>query len=257
MPLLSFLRPIGMLLCCSALITGCKEQQHTSSTSAQSKKLVVVTSADTPPFSYHRLGRITGFEIALIKKIAKELGTEIEIRDAGFETLLPTLQKREADLAISALEATPDRQIHADFSKPYYRSTKAILVPKGSPIQKVEDLVNQIIGAQTGTTYESYVTQSIQSLAAGAKVHTSATVNDLIQALKNKQIGAIIAGAVELDSLIKNHPDFGYFELVGSEADYAIAFPKGSDLVHRVNTILDKFSTDGTIESLKKEFIKS
>jgi ABC-type amino acid transport substrate-binding protein len=249
-------KALGAVLGLFALF-GCKEQQSSqTSQNSQKSKIVVVTSADNPPFSYHRFGRITGFEIALVKKIAKDLGAEVEIKDLSFETLVAALQSKTADLAIASLEPTAERQKVVTFSVPYHHSLSVVVFSKNAPLQKVEELTKQTIGVQAGSTYESYAQKEIQPKVDQSKIHSLTKIPELILALKNKQIQALITGIIEVDSLIKNHPDLDYFKVAGSETTYAIAFPKDSPWIEKFNTVLEKFKKDGTLEKLVKEFLK-
>lgn len=49
-----------------------------------------------------------------------------------------------------------------DFSIPYVEAAQVIIVPKGSPIRKREDIRGKRIGVQHGATGDIYVTRNIQ-----------------------------------------------------------------------------------------------
>jgi len=87
------------------------------------RELRVATSADLPPLSMHdRDGRVTGFEIDLVKALAAAMGLEVRIVERPFPDLLPTLQRGDADLVISGVTMTPERNARVAFAGPYFVS---------------------------------------------------------------------------------------------------------------------------------------
>ena len=55
-------------------------------------KIILGTSADYPPFEFHKVidgkDEIVGFDIEIAKYIADQLGVELEIKDMDFDKLL-------------------------------------------------------------------------------------------------------------------------------------------------------------------------
>ncbi len=91
-------------------------------------KMVVGTSADYPPFeSYGEDFEIVGFDPALIKAIAVNMGVEVELRDFAFDGLGAALQVGQIDAAIAAISVTEEREQQVDFSHIYYVSQDAVL----------------------------------------------------------------------------------------------------------------------------------
>ena len=92
-------------------MVGCgsnaKKESTSSNTSAleaiKSKgKLVIGTSADYPPYEFHKevdgKDQIVGFDIEIAKQFAKDLGVELEIKDMAFDGLLVALQADKVDM---------------------------------------------------------------------------------------------------------------------------------------------------------------
>ena len=76
-------------------------------------KLVVGTSADYPPYEFHKeidgKDTIVGFDIDIAKEIAKDMGVEVEIKDMDFDGLLVASQAGKVDLVIAGMNPTPER----------------------------------------------------------------------------------------------------------------------------------------------------
>lgn len=104
------------------------------------RELRVATSADLPPLAMHdRDGRVTGFEIDLVKALAAAMDLEVRIVERPFPDLLPTLQRGDADLVISGLTMTPERNARVAFAGPYFVSGTS-LVTRGPEPPAMRDL---------------------------------------------------------------------------------------------------------------------
>ena len=86
-------RSTMMLLTFVVLLTAAVPSALASGTTGtlDSKKLVLGTSADFAPYEFHKVingkDEIVGFDIAIAKEIAADLGVELVIEDMGFDGL--------------------------------------------------------------------------------------------------------------------------------------------------------------------------
>ncbi len=71
------------------------------------QKLVMVTSADYPPYEFRDTAtgkdEIIGFDVDIAKRIAKELGFQLDIKDTDFNGIIPALQSHRADFAMAGM----------------------------------------------------------------------------------------------------------------------------------------------------------
>lgn len=114
------------------LISGGIEQVLAQA-GANREKLVMVTSADYPPYEFRDTAtgknEIIGFDVDIAKRITQELGYDLEIRDSDFNGLIPALQAGRADFVMAGMTPTPERKKNVDFSDIYYEA-KIQLLPK-------------------------------------------------------------------------------------------------------------------------------
>lgn len=98
----------------------------------KSGKLIVGTSADYPPYEFHKQvngkDEIVGFDIEIANQLAKDLGVQLEVKDITFNGLLESLKAGKIDMIIAGMNPTAERAKEVDFSKIYYTSTQAVLV---------------------------------------------------------------------------------------------------------------------------------
>ena len=98
------------------------------------RKLVMVTSADYPPYEFRNTAtgnnKIIGFDVDIAKYITKELGYQLEIRDTDFSGIIPALQSKRADFAMAGITPTAERKKNVDFSTIYYEAKNTIVAKK-------------------------------------------------------------------------------------------------------------------------------
>ncbi len=124
-------------------------------------KIVVCSDIPFEPFEFEdEQGNLVGFDVDLIKLLAKEMGVGFEFKATAFDTIIPSLNARTCDLIASDITATLQRALSANFSEPYLETGQIALVslnpPSRKAIQSYSDLNDPgiIITVQLGTTGE-------------------------------------------------------------------------------------------------------
>lgn len=124
--------------------------------SATAATLNVGTEATFAPFEFmdEEKHEITGFDIDMIKAIAKAAGHDVKVQNMGFDGLIPSLQTKVIDAVAAAMTITPQRQRAVQFTEPYYQSGLVVLINKKDEgtIKDVTSLEGKRICAQIGTT---------------------------------------------------------------------------------------------------------
>ncbi|MFO7801178.1 MAG: glutamine ABC transporter substrate-binding protein GlnH [Desulfovermiculus sp.] len=222
---------------------------------AQAKEIIVATDTNFPPFEFKDpdTGKHTGFDVELWEAIAEELGLEYELQPMDFNGIIPGLQSGQLDVGIAGITIKPERAKVIDFSDPYYDAGLLILVREDTTdIEGVDDLKGKVVATKTGTTSEDFVKKNAQAEDVKLFPNTDAMFMELIS-------GG--ADAVVFDSpVIANYMrkvGEGQAKVVGplyQGQSYGIGFPKGSDLVSRVNEALQTLRDNGTYAKLYKKW---
>ncbi len=215
-------------------------------------KLIVGTSADWPPFEYvDKNGNFAGIDIEIAKRIAKELGVSLEIKDMQFSALIEAVKNGIIDMAIADITPTSEREKVVDFSFPYYFASKGVVVTlKNAQISKLEDLYGKKVGVQLGTTQEDYANQNLKGKA---EIKTYDKVYpDMVMVLLRGDIDAIIIGEKIASALVTKYPDLKIAFVVGKPtAGAAIALPKGaSDLKILVDKVIEDLINSGEMDQI-------
>lgn len=232
--------------------------QNTQNTPNTGRKLIMVTSADYPPYEFRKTGSgdaIIGFDVDIAKYITRELGYELEIKDTDFSGLIPALQSGRANFAMAGMTPTPERLKNVDFSDIYYEAKNTIVAKKGSNLKIIADLSGKKVGVQLGSTQEKFAKEKIK----GAKIVALNKTGDLIQEIKSNRINAAIIEDTIAKGFIANNPDLEFTTIPNSseEAGSAIAFPKGSPLVQPFNKVLQQMKQNGEMDALVKKWFEN
>ena len=233
---------------CIAALTACGNK-------GTKDVLVVGTNAAFPPFEYvGDDGKPDGFDIALIKAIGEKLGMEIEVQDMEFESLVTAIGSK-IDAAIAGMTIDEERLKSVDFSDPYYDAIQYVIVLKDSEIKGADDLKNKTIGVQLATTGNNIADESEGAVVKSYNKGVDA-VNDLINGrvdcvIIDKNPAMVFTGKFA-DKLVAI--DGAEFEFEVEQ--YAIALPKGSDMVEKVNQALADLKEDGTFDALVAQYIE-
>lgn len=257
------------LVLCTAALTGCGSEEVSNKdvagngTSAETTAdgentgdavLVFGTNAEFPPFEYlGDDGEPDGFDIALIKAVGEKMGMQVEIQNMEFASLVAAIGTK-IDGAIAGMTVTEERKAAVDFSDPYYEAVQYVIVPIGSDITTAEDLKGKNIGVQLGTT-GMIIAETIE----GANVQSYNKAVDAVNDLNNGRVDLVIIDKNPAEVFVSKFSDKltamegAQFEFETEE--YAIALPKGSDLVEKVNAALAELKADGTFDALVAEYI--
>ena len=126
-------RLISIVTLLLLVATGVCEAQPTPprGPAAQSQTLRVATG-QTAPFVLDENGVLTGFSIDLWQEIARRLKREfvwVKFPSNSSVEQLQAIVRGDADVAISAITMTPEREQSVDFSTSYFDSGLQIMVP--------------------------------------------------------------------------------------------------------------------------------
>lgn len=196
--------------------------------SAAPEKIVVGTSADWPPFEWiDANNNFVGFDMDIMKIIARVQGYEIEINDIGFDSLIPAIQSGRIDVMAAGATLTPERLEVADASNTYWSGSQGVMVLEDSALNIATALAGgNSVGAQRGTTQADWLEENLVGADVDIKVELYET-NDLgIMDLVNGRIDAFVADTPAAEAFTKHNP----IKIVGTintEEEYVFYVQKG------------------------------
>lgn len=250
------MKKIG-LFCLALLIVGCSSSKNTSSKNT----FTVGMECNYAPFNWTTLEKndttisissvdyCDGYDVAIAKKIADDLGKELVIKKISWEGLEPALSSNEIDAIIAGMSETPERAQNVNFTTPYYESEMVLIIKKDSKYinsTDIQDFANATVLGQLNTTYDEIIDQ-IENVNHATPLPTYPL---MIVALQSGEVDAITAELPVAEGVISSNEDLTYIKFEknkGFEVDssVSIAIAKNNDeLLKQVQTSLDKISIE-------------
>ena len=241
----------GVFAASALVVAGCGGAQKDAASSGSDKVLRIGTNADFAPFEFQDEGgsAYQGFDMDLIRAIAKEMGYKADIQNLNFDGLIPAIASKNIDVAVSGMTINDERKEKVAFSDPYYKSGLTIIVKKdNTSINKFNDLQGKKVAVQIGTTSAEEVKK-----IPNVEVKEFNSSADTFMELK--------AGGV--DAVVNDRPVNDYYivksgekdvraldELLTSE-DYGIALAKdNTELQKKINDALEKLKQNGEYDKI-------
>ena len=115
---------------------------------------------------------LKAFEDDLNKRLKTgKLRVHVVIIPTSRDRLLPALNEGRADLAVAELTITPERERVVDFSEPFFRGVKEVVVtgPQSPNVAALDDLAGQEVFARRSSSYWQHLENLNRKFAAAGK----------------------------------------------------------------------------------------
>ena len=221
-------------------------------TTVTAGKLTVATSPDFAPYEFYHINadgtpELSGFDVALAKRIAEDLGLEVQFVPMDFDGILMELQSGNVDLGMAGFSPSPERADTFDFSDLYYKGGQSFVIRKADH-DKYKDYAafdKLPVGAQNGSIQMDLAKENTPN----ANIIGLAKVTDIVSELVSGKLeGGFIETAVA-EQYIKNYPELEIaWDVPYDTEGSAIALKKGSDLLPAVNAVINNVLSDGSMD---------
>ena len=195
-----------------------------------------------------------GYDVMMAKKIADELGYDLEIVKLDWDSLVPAVQSGQVDCVIAGQSITKERQQMVDFTEPYYYTSIITLVKSDSDYadaKSVEDLKGVTCTSQQNTIwYDSCLPQIPDANILPAQESAPA----MLVALESGKCDAVVTDMPTGKAALVAYPDFtlldfdgtdGAFEVSDEDINIGVSLKKGNDeLKDAINGVLETMTED-------------
>ena len=175
-----------------------------------------VPIADSPDYAY-------GYDVMMAKKIADELGYELQIIKLDWDSLVPAVQSGKADCVIAGQSITADRLQSVDFTDPYYYATIVTLVKSGSKYESaksVADLAGATCTSQLNTIwYNNCLPQIPDATIQPAQESAPA----MLVALSSGRCDLVVTDKPTGQAALIAYPDFKLLDFTGTEGEFKVS----------------------------------
>jgi polar amino acid transport system substrate-binding protein len=221
--------------------------------------LRVAVAPDRPPLvAKNRSGATVGFDVDIVQALANAMGLELRLEETPFAELIQSVQSGRADLAISGLTMTPERNARVAFAGPYFVSGMSVLA-RSHAITDVEnpaalDRSERRYAAVTGSTSARF----IGDVLPHAQLVPVADYDAGIRMVIDGKVDALFADHLVCSVAVWRHPDAGLSTLATpfTVEPFGIAVPPDAPLLlNLVQNYLATLDHTGLLAGYKAKWL--
>ena len=199
-----------------------------------------------------------GVEPEMAAEIAKRLGLKLEVKNLGFDSLIPSLEANRINVIMSDMLDTPVRQKKVDFID-HIMGGSAMLqkVSSDKKVASLDDICGLKASALRGSMESlSIAKQSEKCVAEGKPAIEEQLFPDTgaqLTSLTSNRTDVAMSDLIYVGMLAQKQSD--QFKMVGEPFNFGpcgIAVPKGSPLGPLIAETLDAMIADGTYAEIMK-----
>lgn len=192
-----------------------------------SGKITIGVFSDKNPFGYvDNNGEFQGYDVYFAKRIAEDLGVELELTPVEAASRVEFLETAKVDIILANFTVTDERKEKVDFALPYMKVALGVVSPDSAVITDAEQLNGKTLIVVKGTTAESFFTANYPDV----KLQKYDEYNEAYSALQDGRGDAFSTDNTEVLAWSMNNPGFTVgVESLGSTDAIAPAVTKGNE----------------------------
>ncbi len=230
--------------------------------------VVAAVKEDIYPFYVHdSKGNLSGIDVALAKDLSSRLGVKVEfLRKAEtYDEVVELVSEGRADIGMSYLSRTLNRELRVRFTDPYIVLDQSILVSRmkiAAYIKEEKDPIQVILSEKIklatlkGSAYVEYAEQGFPN----AEVLLYDNKEAIFKGLNNGEFLAVLLDTNSLHNWRNEHPEdvILYRPTVLKGRKDCLSFAvnwKDKHLLRWLNLYIQKIKDDGTLKKLMENYM--
>lgn len=249
--LLALAALLGSLVVGGALSAG-------PAAAADDRPVVTVGSEGSyPPFTFidSRTKELTGYDIEVVKAVAKKAGWRLKFVEAPFDSLFAALDSDRIDVIANQISVNPEREAKYGLSDPYTYSRGVIVTATDTDdITKLSDLKGRTAAQSTTSNFAKTAKD------AGARIEP---VDGLAQAAKLLEQGRVDVAVNDNIAVLDYLATSGSKKIkiagqAGEETQQALTFRKADrERLAEANRAIEQLRADGTLKRISESYFKA
>jgi polar amino acid transport system substrate-binding protein len=200
----------------------------------------------------NKKGEIVGFDVDVLKRMAKAMGVKLELVNTAWDGIIPALLTEKFDMIMSGMTVTAKRNLQINFADPYIVVGQTIILKKdlANEVKSYKDLNNSKykVATKLGTTGH----EAVKKYMPKAKINAFETELDALMDVVNGKSDAFV---YDLPYCALRYPDnkdkVVFLDKAFTYEPLAIAIRKGDpDFLNWINNFLAQIKGDGTYDKI-------
>jgi polar amino acid transport system substrate-binding protein len=218
------------------------------------QNLAVGAYPSNPPWEFKNdKGEFEGFEVDVIKEVAKRVGSPVEFADMGFQALFAATSSSRIDVAISSITITPERLKSQSFTQPYYDADLGMAAKKASAINSLADLKGKTVGVLSTSTGDKWSKEN-QAKYGFAAVKGYNAQTEMLLDLGNGRVDAVVTDVPGLEFAFVKTPDQAVKDRIKTGEQYGLMMRKNHPMLEKVNDAITAMKKDGALGAIHKKW---
>ncbi|MEA3498879.1 MAG: transporter substrate-binding domain-containing protein [Campylobacterota bacterium] len=208
---------------------------------------------DFKPFGFvNEAGKVVGFDIDLLKYIAKDLGVDVKFQQVTSKTRIPLVSGGQIDIAAASMTHKVMRDDTIDFTVSYFFDGQSMLVRADERVRTAKGFAGKKVGAIQGATSG----ENFKKASPKAKIVYFQEYPQAVMALRKGKIDAVTTDLVWCST--QANDSNGKLKVTGgtlSVEPYGMGVAENeSNFRDAVNFAIQKAVKDGTYSKLYKQW---
>lgn len=194
----------------------------------------------------------TGFDTEFALAVAEKLDKEVEFKVIEWDSKILELNSGAIDCVWNGMTLTEEVENGMSCSKPYVENAQVLVMSKDKidSVKEVSDLAGLKLVAEAGSAGEKAIIDAGFE-CTGVTAQSDALLEVSSAAADGCVIDITMANAMTGEGTSYANLTKGIS--LTSEV-YVIGFKKDSDMVEKVNAVIDELKADGTLEALAEKY---
>jgi polar amino acid transport system substrate-binding protein len=221
----------------------------------KAKKVRIAIPTDYAPYGFVGTDmKPQGLDIDMANYVAGKLGATLELVPVVSANRVPYLQTQKADIVISTLGKTPEREQVVDFTHSYSPFFQAVFAPKAMNIKSYADLDGKSISVTRGAMAD---TELAKQISPKVEVRRFEDHVGTVSAFVSGQVQTIATSAAEGGVIMQQNPKLNMeYKLLLKESPNYMGVNKGEvALKNRLNEIILEAKKNGEIDKLSTKWL--
>ena len=164
-----------------------------------------------------------GYDVIIAKKLAEELGVELEIVKSDWDSLIPAVQSGTVDCVIAGQSITADRMQQVDFTEPYFYATIVTLTKSDSQYASAASVADLSGATATSQMNTIWYNNCLPQIPDANILPTQADAPAMLVALNSGTCDIVVTDKPTGLAACVAYPDFTMLDFTGTEGEFEVS----------------------------------
>lgn len=224
---------------------------HAAENDQLPKTLRVGTEGVYPPFSFHKGGELTGYDVDYFREVGKRLGVKVQFVETPWDSMFAGLNSGRIDIIANQVTKNEERIAQYDLSSPYVTTTGVVVTKKDdNSVKKLADL--------KGKKSAQNITSDWANTAkgAGANIVSVEGMDKAAALVEQGRADAFVNDELAVKYYLATHPnsDLKIALTTEDKSESVFTARKDTNITPAVSKVIDQMEADGTSKKLYDKY---